>query len=238
MRLWESASERKAGLTGRGDQLGKKARGRHGRSTGWRPQPTVKGRGRALLHPDDDRRDLDAAVGDAVPDRRQDLGALRFERSGQQGAGDGGGVGGERQLGEGGQPEAAEDRALVDPAEQPAAVGSDHTGGDPTVVLDGTCPARLGQVLLAAGGPGATLVGERADVAARRARGAHDGAELHERRAARADRLHAIMGEGGLTDCSSAQNCVRVCPKEIPLTTAIVQENGRWFYLIGEMSEA
>ena len=38
---------------------------------------------------------------------------------------------------------------------------------------------------------------------------------------ARADRLHAIMAEGGLTDCSSAQNCVRVCPKEIPLTTAL-----------------
>jgi succinate dehydrogenase / fumarate reductase iron-sulfur subunit len=37
----------------------------------------------------------------------------------------------------------------------------------------------------------------------------------------RAERLHAIMGDGGLTDCSNAQNCVRVCPKEIPLTTAL-----------------
>jgi len=37
----------------------------------------------------------------------------------------------------------------------------------------------------------------------------------------RADRLHTIMGDGGLTDCSNAQNCVRVCPKEVPLTTAI-----------------
>lgn len=37
----------------------------------------------------------------------------------------------------------------------------------------------------------------------------------------RADRLHAIMGDGGLSDCGNAQNCVRVCPKEIPLTTAI-----------------
>jgi succinate dehydrogenase / fumarate reductase iron-sulfur subunit len=37
----------------------------------------------------------------------------------------------------------------------------------------------------------------------------------------RAERLHAIMGDGGLTDCSSAQNCVRVCPKEIPLTAAL-----------------
>lgn len=37
----------------------------------------------------------------------------------------------------------------------------------------------------------------------------------------REDRLHAIMGDGGLSDCGNAQNCVRVCPKEIPLTTAI-----------------
>ena len=37
------------------------------------------------------------------------------------------------------------------------------------------------------------------------------------------ERLHAIMGDGGLTDCSSAQNCVRVCPKEVPLTTAIAK---------------
>jgi len=37
----------------------------------------------------------------------------------------------------------------------------------------------------------------------------------------KAERLHAIMGDGGITDCGNAQNCVRVCPKEIPLTTAI-----------------
>ncbi|MGE5155117.1 MAG: succinate dehydrogenase iron-sulfur subunit [Bdellovibrio bacteriovorus] len=37
----------------------------------------------------------------------------------------------------------------------------------------------------------------------------------------KAKRLHAIMAEGGLSDCGNAQNCVRVCPKEIPLTTAI-----------------
>ena len=37
----------------------------------------------------------------------------------------------------------------------------------------------------------------------------------------RSERLHAIMGEGGLSDCGNAQNCVRVCPKEIPMTTAI-----------------
>ncbi|RLW66591.1 MAG: succinate dehydrogenase iron-sulfur subunit [gamma proteobacterium symbiont of Stewartia floridana] len=37
----------------------------------------------------------------------------------------------------------------------------------------------------------------------------------------RKQRLHAIMVEGGLSDCGNAQNCVQVCPKEIPLTTAI-----------------
>ncbi|EXJ13898.1 succinate dehydrogenase iron-sulfur subunit [Imhoffiella purpurea] len=35
------------------------------------------------------------------------------------------------------------------------------------------------------------------------------------------DRLHRIMATGGLSDCGNAQNCVRVCPKAIPLTTAI-----------------
>lgn len=34
-------------------------------------------------------------------------------------------------------------------------------------------------------------------------------------------RLHAIMGEGGVADCGNAQNCVRVCPKNIPLTDSI-----------------
>jgi succinate dehydrogenase / fumarate reductase iron-sulfur subunit len=35
------------------------------------------------------------------------------------------------------------------------------------------------------------------------------------------ERLEAAMGEGGIADCGNAQNCVEVCPKEIPLTTAI-----------------
>ena len=34
------------------------------------------------------------------------------------------------------------------------------------------------------------------------------------------ERLEAIMGRGGLVDCGNAQNCVEVCPKEIPLTEA------------------
>lgn len=34
-------------------------------------------------------------------------------------------------------------------------------------------------------------------------------------------RLHTLMEEGGISDCGNAQNCVRVCPKNIPLTDAI-----------------
>jgi succinate dehydrogenase / fumarate reductase iron-sulfur subunit len=35
------------------------------------------------------------------------------------------------------------------------------------------------------------------------------------------ERLHTLMEEGGISDCGNAQNCVRVCPKDIPLTDAI-----------------
>lgn len=34
-------------------------------------------------------------------------------------------------------------------------------------------------------------------------------------------RLHALMEEGGISDCGNAQNCVKVCPKHIPLTDSI-----------------
>jgi succinate dehydrogenase / fumarate reductase iron-sulfur subunit len=34
-------------------------------------------------------------------------------------------------------------------------------------------------------------------------------------------RLEALMGPGGLHECGNAQNCVRVCPKSIPLTDSI-----------------
>jgi succinate dehydrogenase / fumarate reductase iron-sulfur subunit len=37
------------------------------------------------------------------------------------------------------------------------------------------------------------------------------------------ERLHALMGPGGVTDCGNAQNCVEVCPKEIKLTDAIAK---------------
>ena len=39
------------------------------------------------------------------------------------------------------------------------------------------------------------------------------------------DRLRGLMGPGGIQDCGKAQNCVQVCPKEIPLTTSIAALN-------------
>lgn len=37
------------------------------------------------------------------------------------------------------------------------------------------------------------------------------------------ERLDALMGPGGVATCGNAQNCVSVCPKEIPLTTSIAR---------------
>ncbi|TBL75989.1 succinate dehydrogenase iron-sulfur subunit [Paenibacillus thalictri] len=41
------------------------------------------------------------------------------------------------------------------------------------------------------------------------------------------ERLDAVIGEGGIGGCGNSQNCVRACPKEIPLTTAIAELNGQ-----------
>ena len=41
----------------------------------------------------------------------------------------------------------------------------------------------------------------------------------------RDERLSAITGDDGITNCGNAQNCVRVCPMSIPLTKAIYEEN-------------
>lgn len=40
-------------------------------------------------------------------------------------------------------------------------------------------------------------------------------------KALKKDRLDALMGPGGVSDCGNAQNCVKVCPKGIPLTESI-----------------
>ena len=37
------------------------------------------------------------------------------------------------------------------------------------------------------------------------------------------ERLEDLMGPGGLQSCGNTQNCVAVCPKEIPLTTSIAR---------------
>ena len=41
----------------------------------------------------------------------------------------------------------------------------------------------------------------------------------------REERLQGIMGDDGITNCGNAQNCVKVCPMNIPLTKAIYEEN-------------
>jgi succinate dehydrogenase / fumarate reductase, iron-sulfur subunit len=45
-------------------------------------------------------------------------------------------------------------------------------------------------------------------------------------KALKRERLTALMGDGGIHECGYAQNCVEVCPKDIPLTRSI-SEVGR-----------
>lgn len=46
----------------------------------------------------------------------------------------------------------------------------------------------------------------------------HPSGKMHS-----GERLDAVMGDGGVNDCGKAQNCVEVCPKEIPLVDSIAQ---------------
>jgi succinate dehydrogenase / fumarate reductase iron-sulfur subunit len=39
----------------------------------------------------------------------------------------------------------------------------------------------------------------------------------------KAARLRPLMEEGGISDCGNSQNCVQVCPKEIPLADSIAE---------------
>ncbi|MFQ5495439.1 MAG: succinate dehydrogenase iron-sulfur subunit [Phycisphaerae bacterium] len=39
----------------------------------------------------------------------------------------------------------------------------------------------------------------------------------------RDDRLAVLASDGGIADCGNSQNCVKVCPKEIPLTDSIAK---------------
>lgn len=45
-------------------------------------------------------------------------------------------------------------------------------------------------------------------------------------RALKRERLAALMGDGGIQECGYAQNCLEVCPKDIPLTTSIAEVGG------------
>jgi len=40
------------------------------------------------------------------------------------------------------------------------------------------------------------------------------------------ERLTTLMGDGGIQECGYAQNCVEVCPKDIPLTRSIAEVSG------------
>ena len=46
----------------------------------------------------------------------------------------------------------------------------------------------------------------------------HPSGKMHA-----AERLDSVMGEGGVEGCGKAQNCVEVCPKEIPLVDSIAE---------------
>ena len=39
------------------------------------------------------------------------------------------------------------------------------------------------------------------------------------------DRFEFLTSEDGITGCGNAQNCVKVCPKSVPLTRAIAELN-------------
>ena len=41
----------------------------------------------------------------------------------------------------------------------------------------------------------------------------------------KAERLLVLMEKGGIEDCGNAQNCVKACPKGIPLVTSIIETN-------------
>jgi succinate dehydrogenase / fumarate reductase, iron-sulfur subunit len=63
---------------------------------------------------------------------------------------------------------------------------------------------------------------------------------LHPSGAAqRDDRLQALIDDGGVMNCSNAQNCVEVCPKGIPLTEAIakVKRDVTWHGLFAWLRE-
>ncbi|NEU31388.1 succinate dehydrogenase iron-sulfur subunit [bacterium LRH843] len=41
----------------------------------------------------------------------------------------------------------------------------------------------------------------------------------------RNERMEVVIGEEGIVNCGNSQNCVQICPKEIPLTQALAELN-------------
>jgi succinate dehydrogenase / fumarate reductase iron-sulfur subunit len=76
-------------------------------------------------------------------------------------------------------------------------------------------------------GPGKDFVGP-APLGQVRLFNAHPTGSMNRR-----ERLVEVMGKGGVTDCGNAQNCVKACPKDIPLLDAISEVNRQatmqWF---------
>ena len=65
---------------------------------------------------------------------------------------------------------------------------------------------------------------------------AHPSGKMHKN-----ERLRPLQEEGGIADCGNAQNCVKVCPKNIPLTESIAiigkevnKQAFRDFFKVGE----
>ena len=65
------------------------------------------------------------------------------------------------------------------------------------------------------GGPTGHFVGPAA-ISLVRLYNLHPSGKMHA-----GERLDALMGDGGVESCGKAQNCVEVCPKEIPLVDSI-----------------
>jgi succinate dehydrogenase iron-sulfur subunit len=70
-------------------------------------------------------------------------------------------------------------------------------------------------------GPQSDFIGA-APISQARLMNTHPSGAMHK-----SDRLEALMGDGGIEGCGNAQNCVQVCPKEIPLTTSIADMEGQ-----------
>ena len=70
-------------------------------------------------------------------------------------------------------------------------------------------------------GPQSAFIGA-APISQARLMNLHPSGAMHA-----GERLEALMEPGGVEGCGNAQNCVQVCPKDIPLTTSIADMMGQ-----------